>query len=313
MNEQQSIALVEEQEIINFVQGRIRIFVQNRELMLPPNYSAENALKSAWLMLQTTEDKNHQPVLKVCTQSSIATALLDMVIQGLNPRKEQCYFIAHGKQLVCRKSYHGARAITIRMCGAKDVNAQVVWGNDEFEYEIERGVKKVTTHRQKLENVGKNPKAAYCVILLPDDLVYTDIMTIEQIKQSWKKSHLYKDENSKSFHNEYPEEAIKRTIIGRACKKYINSSSDNHLLLESFNRADEIADQSEIEQEMLENANKKFIDTQPESENVDPKTGECLNEDLDQSEPQPQQSESELAGVGGGNGGNGEGKRGPGF
>jgi recombination protein RecT len=39
-------------------------------------------------------------VLQACTRDSIANALLDMAVQGLNPAKKQGYFIAYGKQLV---------------------------------------------------------------------------------------------------------------------------------------------------------------------------------------------------------------------
>ena len=63
------------------------------QLVLPEDYVVGNALKSAYLTLQGTKDKNFKPAMEICTQKSIANALLDMVVMGLNPAKKQCYFI----------------------------------------------------------------------------------------------------------------------------------------------------------------------------------------------------------------------------
>jgi len=77
------------------VMERIGQMTKSSEINLPANYSAPNALKSAALILQQTQDRNKQPVLKVCDSSSIQNCLFDMVVQGLNPAKKQCYFIAY--------------------------------------------------------------------------------------------------------------------------------------------------------------------------------------------------------------------------
>ena len=86
-------------ETIDIVTARVREFQNKGELYFPSNYVPENALKSAWLTIQETEDKNRKPALEVCTKESIANALLSMVIQGLNPDKKQCYFIVYGNKL----------------------------------------------------------------------------------------------------------------------------------------------------------------------------------------------------------------------
>ncbi|HUU39874.1 MAG TPA: RecT family recombinase [Desulfatiglandales bacterium] len=286
---QKTTAITAGQEAINYVTTRVRSFVQNGELCLPRSYSVENALKAAWLILQTTVDKDKHPVLEACAKASISFSLLDMVIQGLNPAKKQCYFIAYGKQLTCMRSYHGSRAVTMQLCGASDVDAQVVWEGDEFEYEIVRGVKRVVCHKQKLANVGKNPQGAYCIISWPDGKEYTDIMTMDQVKKAWAKSKMDPDSKS-SVHSQFAEEMIKKTITNRACKKFINSSSDNHLFLQSFNRSDEVSRDEEMTQELESNANKQLIDVQ---------SGEVL--DVQQG----QESEPELVGAVCGNVGNG--------
>jgi len=54
-------------------------------------------------------------------------------------------------------------------------------------------------------------------------------MTKKQIDQSW--SHA----KTKKVQQEFPEEMAKRTVLNRAAKFFINSSSDNDLLLGAVN------------------------------------------------------------------------------
>lgn len=89
---QQNISIVQK-DVVDTVLSKIKDFEEAGELKLPANYSAANALKSAWLILQETKDRNDKPALVVCTKESVANALLDMVVQGLSPMKKQCYFI----------------------------------------------------------------------------------------------------------------------------------------------------------------------------------------------------------------------------
>ena len=56
--------------------NRVNELVKNGRLDLPSNYSLGNAMSSAWLILQGTKDKNGVPVLKACTQPSIANAFI---------------------------------------------------------------------------------------------------------------------------------------------------------------------------------------------------------------------------------------------
>ena len=251
-------------DMVALVTTQLRTYTENRELVLPANYSVENALKSAWLTLQRVENKDHLPVLQACTQASIANALLDMAVQGLNPGKDQCYFIAYGQMLVCQRSYFGTMAVAQRVAGASDIWAEVVYEEDEFKYAISHNRKTVSKHTQKLENI--KPKAivaAYCVIEFNTGKpTFTEIMTIEQIKQAWKKSKVDTDSPS-SPHSQFPEEMAKRTVTNRACKAMINSSSDSNLFLEHFNRSDEEAVVVELEEEIEKEANQKMLDVDP--------------------------------------------------
>lgn len=260
MSENKQAAAPKPYELITSVSRTLREFADKGELVLPSNYSIENALKSAWLMLQETLDKDKRQVLLTCTKVSIANALLNMAVQGLNPGKNQCYFIAYGTKLLCQRSYFGAMVVAERVAGANDIWAEVVFEGDVFEYEIAHNRKRITKHTQKLENVGKGIVAAYCVIEFGNEKAdYTEIMTIDQIHKAWTKSKM--DPNAPtSTHSLFPEEMCKRTVINRACKKLINSSTDSKLFLEHFNRSDEEQAEDEVYKEIAENANRDLID-----------------------------------------------------
>ncbi len=280
------IQLAAKGTVVEDVGKQIEILQKKGNLALPPNYSAQNALMSAWLVLQETKDKNKVPVLQSCSRPSIVNSLLDMVIQGLNPSKKQCYFIAYGKRLSCMRSYFGSMAIVKNLAGAKDVCGEIIYVGDEFTYEIQNGRKKVISHTQRFANIDPAKIAgAYCTILFEDGRDFTEVMDIEQIKKAWKKSKM-DPEREGSTHKEFPEEMCKRTVIQRACKRYINSSSDDVLLLAALNRTDEISTEEEVAGEIREKGNKETIDISPAPEAKETKKAP-------QPEEKPKQKESE--------------------
>jgi len=271
------LALVKK-DVVDVVGKKVQEFVARGELHLPPNYSVENAMKSAWLILQNTVDKDKRPVLQVCTKDSIANALLDMAVQGLNPAKKQGYFIAYGKQLVFQRSYFGTMAVTKRVAGAKDIFAEVVYKGDEFEYTIKNGNKYITKHIQRIENVDPNNiVAAYCTIVFDDDRQFTDVMTWDEIQKAWSKSKMNPDKEG-STHKDFAQEMARKTVINRACKRYLNSSDDGSLLMYHVNRADEVVAEAEVEAEIEENANQELIDIDADYDADTEESGEDTEE-----------------------------------
>ena len=272
-----ALALIKK-DVVDVVGKKVQEFVSRGELHLPPNYSVENAMKSAWLILQNTVDKDKRPVLQVCTRDSIANALLDMAVQGLNPAKKQGYFIAYGKQLVFQRSYFGTMAVTKRVAGAKDIFAEVVYKGDEFEYQIRNGNKVITKHIQKIENVDPNNiVAAYCTLIFDEDRQFTDVMTWDEIQKAWSKSKMDPTKEG-STHKEFPQEMARKTVINRACKRHLNSTDDGSLLMYHVNRADEVAAEAEVEAEIEESANQELIDVEYEIEDEGPTIEEATEE-----------------------------------
>jgi recombination protein RecT len=261
--------------IVDVVAAKVTQFIANGELNMPENYSVNNAIKAAWLILQGTMDKDNKPALEVCTKDSIANALLDMVVQGLNPMKKQNYFIVYGKTLTCQRSYFGSMAVA-KMVQPKvdDFAFAVVYQGDTFKYGIKNGKKTVTEHEQTIDNVDKKKIiAAYCIALDKSGEPFrTEIMTMEEIQQAWKQSKMnpFDDKgNLKEYstHGKFTGEMALKTVINRTCKAIINASSDNALLLERINKNDELADRAEVEAEIEEEANKgEIIEIKAEAE-----------------------------------------------
>lgn len=281
--------------VVDLVKGKIDQFIQNGELYLPKNYSPDNAMKAAWLILQQTVDREKRPVLEVCTRDSIANALLDMVVQGLNPIKKQNYFIAYGKTLVCQRSYFGAMAVT-KMVQPKidDFAFAVVYEDDVFKYGIKNGKKMVTEHEQEIKNVDKKKiVAAYCMALDKEGNPFrTEIMTFDEILQAWKQSQMNPIDNEgnvkeSSTHGKFTADMAMKTVINKTCKAIINASSDSTLLLETMKRNDDLADrvgaEAEIEAlantgEVLEIQAEKTVTTEAPAEEKQPEQEEVKAE-----------------------------------
>lgn len=254
---------VVKKETADLVLSKVQQFQKSGELDLPPNYSAANALKSAWLILQNTVDKDKRPALTTCTKASIANALLDMVVQGLNPAKRQCYFIVYGNQLTLQRSYFGTKAVCLRVDKTlDDIYAEVVYQGDDLEYSIIRGQRVIEKHIQKLENIDDTKIiAAYAVAVGKDGSVKRcELMTMEQLVVAWRQSKMYPIDDKgnvkpNSTHGKFTAEMAKKTVTSRLSKHIINVSSDSDLVIQSIRRSDDEAAHAEAQEEIDEHAN----------------------------------------------------------
>ncbi|MGS3162263.1 recombinase RecT [Enterococcus sp. MFKCC-BF.UR33] len=216
---------LDEQVISNL--GRL----QEQGLEMPPGYSPQNALKSAFFELTNNTGEN---LLQMAAnnqemKTSISNALLDMVIQGLSPAKKQCYFIKYGNKVQLMRSYFGTMAVLDRVTGGADITPVVVRQGDEFEVAMDGPNMVVKKHETKFENLDNEIIAAYVVIKLANGKETTTVMTKKQIDHSWAKSKM----KGSGPQKEFPEEMAKRTVINRAAKTLINTSNDNDLLVQA--------------------------------------------------------------------------------
>ena len=257
-------------ETLTKVETQISDLQKNGGLNFPANYSVGNALKSAWLILQETVDKDKKPVLETCTKESICLSLLDMTIQGLSASKKQGYFIAYGKKLAFSRSYFGTIAVTKRLKEVKDIVSQVIFEGDDFAFEIKDGVKSITKHTQTLDSINNATgkiKGAYCIITREDGAVYTDIMPFAMIQKSWSKTKMKENNVQRDF----SEDMAKRTVINRACKFFVNTSDDSDLIINSFDRSTEKSVDDVVIEQIQESANSEVIDITCEVKTPDAK------------------------------------------
>jgi recombination protein RecT len=301
-------------ETADLVLAKVQHFQNNKELDLPPNYSAANALKAAWLILQDTQDKDKRPVLEVCTKHSVANCLLDMVIQGLNPAKKQAYFIAYGKSLTLQRSYFGTKAVALRVCpDLADIFAEVIYVGDEVEISINKGQKTVVSHTTKFSNIddGKIHGAYATAIDKDGNAVRTEIMSMEQLKNAWAQSRMRPvqdngDLNPKSTHAKFTGEMAKKTVTSRLAKHFINSSDDSDLVVQSVRRTDDEAVEAEAYDEIEENANAEIIDIEaseksevvgedPPDEPSEDEQQEIIQQEMAEAEAEERQQEQESA------------------
>lgn len=286
---------VVKEQVVDRVTERITGFVQAGRLHIPPGYSPQNAMHAAWLILQDVKDRNDKPALEVCTHASIANALFRMVVRGLDPAKKQGYFLVYGKTLAFQESYFGNIMLAKRDAGVLDVLPMVVYEGDQFELAIERGRYVVEYHKPRTDAAADTPIThAYCVVEYSDGRPpRTEVMRWDQIQTSWRKSKTYKPDGKGTPHHEQPDQMAMRTVINRALKPLINSSTNPHLaeVLAEIERADALAaaeSDVEAEAEIYANQGETLTLEAPMSDEDDePSSGES-----EASTPPPEQPES---------------------
>lgn len=231
MTNQNQVAVIQK-DITDVVNTKLTD-LQNEGLVLPGNYNASNALKSAFFKLQEVKDRNGKPAIDVCTKDSVANTLLDMVTQGLSPAKTQCYFIVYGTQLQLNRSYFGTQAVLKRLTNVKDIWANVIFEGDVFDYVIDSGREKLVKHETNFLNRDNPILGAYAVVKTSEDEEILTVMTRKEIDVSWGQA------KTKNVQNKFPQEMAKRTVINRAAKAFINTSDDSDLLVQAINNSTE--------------------------------------------------------------------------
>lgn len=219
------------------------------ELALPPNYDYIGATKSFFLELMNVKDKSGIPALQSCTKQSIEKSLLDMVSQGWDLRKRQCYLIVYGNSLTVQESYFGKqkRAKTYNR-NLLDIYAQVIYQGDVFETKIETDGRKVLVkHESPFKNQNNPILGAYAVAVFSDGKTLCDVMTIQEIQKSWAMSR-----TGGAVHKQFPVEMCRKTVKSRLAKALVNTTDDSAILnddlIEENNKRDDLIDINDIDE-----------------------------------------------------------------
>lgn len=272
---------VKQKDITALVLDKVNTFTSSGELRIPKDYSVENALKSAYLVLNEAVTRDKKPVLQACSQASIANALLKMVVWGVSPLKGQIYFVPFADKLDASISYTGNIMMAKRYGGLKSIKANCIMEGDEFEFEIDSttGRRKIVKHKQTLNSIGSEKiVGAYAVYQMENGDVDCEIMNMDQIKKSWNQGAT---NGGSPAHKNFPDQMSIRTVINRACKLIIRASDDKVL----YDDTDEIIDvaKEDVKHIVATSANTSVIDVEHEEEdeiteeapkNVDTETGE---------------------------------------
>lgn len=191
---------------------------------VPEGYNVSNALQAAVSALPQVKDIDR------ATPDSVKKSLFDMVVQGLDPSKTQAYFIVYGNQLQMQRSYFGTQQVLKRLPEIDDIHASVVRAGEEFEVDYEEaGDLIVTNHKTSFGALDGEIIGAYAVIKMTDGTKRYEVMTKKQIDQAWDQS------KTKNVQNKFPAEMAKRTVINRAAKNIINTTTADSALAQAIN------------------------------------------------------------------------------
>ena len=219
-------------------------------ITVPKGYNIGNEIETAMFYIsQNTE------ALTKCSETSIISALRDMVLQGLSISKKQIYPIVYGNQLQMQRSYFGTMAILKRLFPNYEITANVLYEGDSYDYCYDEvgNYFYVTNVKSSLENRDKPIIAAFGTIYdtRTKERIYGCVMTKKEIDKNWAKGKTH------NVQNDFPQEMAKRTLINRMCKTFINTASDlNSEIVGAYNRSTE----AEYDDSNLQNV------TPPESE-----------------------------------------------
>ena len=194
------------------------------EVVLPPNYDVNDAVKSLYLTALQVEDKQGRKALEVCTKTSIEQVVQTYVSKGLNVAKKQCYLVVYGSTLTLQEGYFGKQK------QAKDyahirINSNVIYKDEEISIEQRLDGTRIIHHKPDFTKFDTSKiVGAYAVAVREDGTVDdSDIMTAQEIKISHSKS-----KTGGTVHKEFPVEMHRKTVITRLAKRYINTSDDSN-------------------------------------------------------------------------------------
>ncbi len=223
------------QQIFQSVTNKIAIGA----IHIPPNYSLANALQTAWFKIQSTKAgkyPNQKTAQEICTMDSIQVALYKMCVDGLNCDKHQCCFIIRGTELTYEKEYQGHIALAKRYSEVQSVNPAVIYKGDKFITKRESdGTEVLVSHEQPIENLDNEITGAYCVIVDKNGQEILTKMTRKMITSAWdfgkkKTFKSYEDGTMNDTQTAFEDQMCIKTVVKRACKPFINSSSDESIV-----------------------------------------------------------------------------------
>jgi len=214
-------AIIEQQKLVMPVNVSDRVMntllskSENGKIAFPKDYAIGNALNAGYIKMQGSKGFAN------ATPASKAEALLDMVLLGQYPGKHG-YFITYGSEMTWFQKYTGRMYVVNRALGLK-ISAQPIYKDDEFSYEVDKGVYRNIIHKQNFNNIDSNKIIGSYAIAVTDDenetFVRAEIMTMAQIEQAWAQSTNAK--KKEKFREEY----ARRSVYNRLTKWFAETKN----------------------------------------------------------------------------------------
>lgn len=152
--------------------------------------------KAQWFARTITTEVQKNPKLKECSALSFANSVLLAAQMKLEIGEVlgQVYLIPYGNTCKLIVGYRGLVQLAYRSSRIKDIHADVVYENDEFEFT--QGENKTLIHKPKLGNRGDRIIAFYAYARLKDggfEHVVLETKEVDAIKNTSKSQNVWKD------------------------------------------------------------------------------------------------------------------------
>ncbi len=167
--------------------GWLRLYKNQIAKALPSVITPERFVRMAMTAL------TGNPKLQNCTPETFIGAALTAAQLGLEPNTPlgQAYLIPYGTTCQFQVGYKGLLDLANRSGLLKNVTAQVVYENDEFEFEF--GLEPKLKHKPAMSNRGK-PLWVYATYHLTNGGYNFEVMSMDDVRKFAK-------EKSKSYNN----------------------------------------------------------------------------------------------------------------
>ena len=167
--------------------GWLRLYKNQIAKALPSVITPERFVRMAMTAL------TGNPKLQNCTPETFIGAALTAAQLGLEPNTPlgQAYLIPYGNTCQFQIGYKGLLDLANRSGLLKNVTAQVVYENDEFEFEF--GLEPKLKHKPAMSNRGK-PLWVYATYHLTNGGYNFEVMSMDDVRKFAK-------EKSKSYNN----------------------------------------------------------------------------------------------------------------
>lgn len=180
---------------------------------LPADFSIPRFVQNAVALLN-----NNKPLAQYAKTygfGRIKQGLLLGAYLGLDSLNQEFHLIPYGSELNFQKDYRGARKLIMKysMRPVKDVYAMLIREGDFLEEVVDMGVRNVNFKPLTL-NRGKTI-GAFAVVLYEDGGVAYDVMNIDELEATRKKS---KAANAMAW-KDFPGEMQKKTVLHRLSKQ----------------------------------------------------------------------------------------------